>query len=67
MKTRLYRVVLLAVNALAAAALGAHEWGPGVGLSPEVIGILAVVANALIVLVRQVGDGGTPTLPPRAP
>ena len=62
--TKLYRVALVLVNAVGAALVAATQWGPGVSLTPGVIGLLTMAGNGLIVLLRQIGDPTTPTIPP---
>ena len=66
MKTRVYRIALVAFN-LAAALLGSiQQWGPGVGLTLAQIGVATTIGNLVIVAVRQVLDPTTPTIPPKA-
>lgn len=62
MQTRLYRVALVVLNAVGAALVAVTQWGPGIGLTPEVIALLTMAGNGLIVLLRQIGDPETPTI-----
>ena len=63
MKTKLYRVLLLAANAAAGLLLLVDKFGPGIGLTPNYIGLIDAGLNVLIVLGRQISDPTTPTLP----
>jgi hypothetical protein len=69
MTTRWYRVGLLALNAVAAALVAVTQWGPGIGFypSPELVGLLTMLGNGIIVLLRQISDPTTPTLPSKGP
>lgn len=66
MQTRLYRIALLILNAAGAALVAVAQWGPGIGLSPETIALITMLGNGLIVILRQLGDPSTPTIPPAA-
>lgn len=63
-QTRMYRVALVALNAVGAALVAVTQWGPGIDLSPEIIALITMAGNGLIVLLRQIGDPSTPTLVP---
>ncbi len=66
-QTRIYRIVLLALNAAGAALMAVAQWGPGIGLSPEAIGLIAMAGNGLVVILRQLFDPATPTRPSATP
>lgn len=66
-QTRVYRILLVALN-IAALALGSIDvWGPGIGITLAQIGAIVTLGNLVIVGGRQLLDGTTATLPSKGP
>ncbi len=64
MKTKVYRVALVAFNVASAVVGSITAWGPGIGLDLATIGLITTAGNIIIVVLRQVLDQTTPTIPP---
>lgn len=64
MKTRVYRIALVAVNCAASVLAVVQQQGTDLGISTEQLAMITAVANIIIVFVRQILDSSTPTIPP---
>jgi hypothetical protein len=63
MQTRLYRIVGMLVNGAGVITIALAAYGPGLGLSPQILGLILAAANGVIFIGRQILDPSTKTVP----